>query len=547
MVLLGSFQIAANAANLSIWSTTTLNGLPPIDSHLSTLKACQEAIEKLNARQDWENDYYCRSYGSWLDKYEEEIKAVKNLDPNYDIKVHEDNFKTWAALFDEKAYPVNQDEVDLENFQKTINDRAYKITYLINEDMASGADWVVSYFDTKNYLADAKTADYPNLLKLAVEGDVKYEHNVAYKVKKIKEFEQSYTTFFTETLKPTVNQLIDGAYKNKASNGQTAVKYITKAKELMDAALITLPENADVKALHQETKNTYNTIRESVFGNIFTSDFHKAHSGEIVFFTEKPEIKAEKPATVKNDYKAGEFIYAMAYLEGSFKDLTEATNDIMVTTTIYVNGTLSSEHAFKMGWSYLQDGKTYLFMEIVPDPATNKHRGPAKFARELALVSPRNHTVKVTLSAMQVGSSYKRDLAEGSFKLDCSTGQDQLAAYALKYREKSLAGVYMPKAAMSNSSLEASMKQALITEGWEEGKSVQKVVITSGDWTIQRDPVTNVIVSRTIGAAVAFKTDTGECKYWNLTFKQQYDGQNYGKTKLHAVGSIVELACKNVN
>ena len=116
----------------------------------------------------------------------------------------------------------------------------------------------------------------------------------------------------------------------------------------------------------------------------------------------------------------------------------------------------------------------------------------------------------------------------------------------LTYREKSLSNVYMPKAKMSNSSLINSMKTALQNEGWENDKKVQQVVITGSSWKIYKHPVNGKILYRSIPAAAAFKTNEGHCKYWNLTFKQTYQGSGYGATSVGGVGSIVDLACKNV-
>ena len=190
--------------------------------------------------------------------------------------------------------------------------------------------------------------------------------------------------------------------------------------------------------------------------------------------------------------------------------------------------------------------KAYYFLEIVPDPATNKHIGPVKYAKALAGISPGNHTIKVTFDGMQQGTSFINHLAEGEFKLDCSTGQDKLSAFAVKYSEKSLAGIYMPKAKMNNTTLANSMKKALQDEGWEKDKKVQRVVITGSGWKITKHLATGKILYRSIPAAVAFKTSEGYCKYWNLTFKQHHNGTSYGKTVQGGVGSIVELSCKNI-
>ncbi len=184
-------------------------------------------------------------------------------------------------------------------------------------------------------------------------------------------------------------------------------------------------------------------------------------------------------------------------------------------------------------------------MEIIPDPVTNKHSGPAKFTKVLSQTSPRKHEIKVVLRANT--GSFLQDLAEGQFSLDCSSGQDKLKEYATLYRNKNLAEYTMPKPKMKDKALVNSMIEALKNEGWEKGKKLQRVVITNDAWEIFRHAATGVILYRKIPAAAAFKTDDGECKYWNLSFKQGYNGTSYGKTVVGGVGSIVELSCDNVS
>jgi len=511
----------------------------------STIQKLDE-VEKLKNNPDWNNDRFKSKFHSWLQGATVDLRNAKSKDQNFDFSSLQKRADEYQSLY-EKGTAPNDSDLAKEDFTKLVNDNSWKLSYLIEGKLGSGAGWVHSYFNTANYLKKAKEANYPQLLKTITEGDAKFAgHKLGSKVKTIKEFGNEYKTYHDETMQPVINALIESAYENKTKNAQEALKYAEQAKQLSDAALLILPNDAQVKALNKDATSTYKKVGGAVLAKVYTSDFHKKNVGKVVFFTKKPTIKAENSSTVKSTYKAGEYIYAMAYLKGSFKELTKATNNINVTTKIFVDGTEKSSHEFRMNWAYLKEGATYLFMEIVPDPATNKHSGPAKFAKALANISPRNHTIKVTLSGLQVGSSYVIDLAEGEFKLDCSTGQDKLSAYAVKYREKSLSGVYMPKAKMNNTTLANSMKKALQNEGWEKGKKVQRVVITGSGWKITKHVVTGKILYRSIPAAVAFKTNEGECKYWNLTFKQVYNGSSYGQTVQGGVGSIVDMSCKNV-
>ncbi|RLD69131.1 MAG: hypothetical protein DRI95_00970 [Bacteroidetes bacterium] len=537
------FKVSKNADEASLDDASEES---PAKNYINSTIQKLDEVEKLKNNPDWNNDRFISKYHSWLQGATVGISDIKSKDPNFDVSSLQKRADDYQALYEKSTAP-SEGELAEADFKKMINDKSWKLNYLIDDKLGSGAGWVHSYFNTANYFKKAEEADYPQLLKITQEGTAKFKgYNMDYNVTTIKEFGAKYKTYYDGTLDKVINGLIESAYENKTKNAQEALKYAEQAKQLSDAALLILPNNAQVKALNKDATATYEKVGGAVFAKVYTSDFHKKNAGKVVFFTKKPTIKAENSSTVKADYKAGEYIYAMAYLKGSFKDLTKASNNINVTTKIFVDGTEKASHEFRMDWTSLKENKAYLFMEIVPDPVTNKHSGPAKFAKALANISPRNHTIKVTLSGLQVGSSYVIDLAEGEFKLDCSTGQDKLAAYAVKYREKSLSDVYMPKAKLNNTTLANSMKKALQDEGWEKDKKVQRVVITGSGWKITKHQVTGKILYRSIPAAVAFKTSEGYCKYWNLNFKQHYNGTNYGKTVQGGVGSIVDMSCKNV-
>jgi len=519
----------------------------PARSYIGSLNKRLDELEKLNNAPKWYDEHFMMSYSSWLKTATIALGNAKSADPNYDVSALEKKLNTYQSTYDNKANKVNDNKLGKDEFKKLMVDKSWKLDRLINDQLGSGAGWVHSYFNTANYLKEAKEADYPTLLKTTKAGDAQFKgHNLDYQIKTITEFGSKYKIFYDGTLDKVINGLIESAYEYKTKNAQEAIKYAEQAKQLSDAALLILPNDAKIKALNKDAASTYEKVAGTALAKVYTSDFHKKNAGKFVFFTKKPTIKAENSSTIKANYKAGEYIYAMAYLKGSFKELTKATNTIKVMTNIFVDGTKKTSHEFAMTWATLKEGKTYLFMEIIPNPATNQQSGPAKFAAVLANVSPRNHTIKITLDGMQQGTSFVNHLAEGEFKLDCSTGQDKLAAYAVTYREKSLAKVYMPKAKLNNTALANSMKKALQDEGWEKGKKIQRVVITGSGWKITKHQVTGKILYRSIPAAVAFKTSEGYCKYWNLTFKQHYNGSSYGKTVQGGVGSIVDLSCKNV-
>ena len=528
-------------------STQTAEKNSPAQTYIVRLNKTFNILEGLEKSPDWNNNTFSKKFESWLQSATVGLNDIVEKDPNYDVSDFKNRVSHYQQLFEKNAYPEKENEANLAAFQKMLVNKSHQIDALIDDRFGSGAGWVHSYLNTENYLADAKEANYPKVLMETTAGKAKFPaHNSSYQIERIEGFEAKYNAFYNETLKKVINDLVESAYENKAANAQEAIKYIEQAKQLSEAAMTVVPNNVDANAMHKDVVGAHSSLTGAVYRNIYTSQLHKDNAGKVVFFTKYPTIQKEDLTTVKNSYTAGDYIYAMVYLKGSFKDLAKATNDIKVTATLLVDGTEKASHQFRMSWAYLEQGNSHLSLEIIPDPAINRQSAPEQFAAALANVSPRNHTVTIRLSGMQFGSSFMNLFGEGEFKLDCSTGQDKIAGYALQYREKNLASVFMPKAAMKSTALEASMKKALQNEGWEDNKKVQRTVITGSEWTIHRHQISGVILYRTIPAAVAFKTDKGECLYWNLTFQQQFNGSSYGITNLKSVGSTSELSCGNV-
>jgi hypothetical protein len=521
----------------------------PAQKDVDSLWQKLQKLDELNQNANWDDHRFQGKFFSWLESANEDINKIESKDPDLDISAYKAKYDDYKSLIDRKSTDLEAAGKPREDFIKYVKTTYYELKKFFEIGN------VTDYYDK------AKAVDYAKVLKKVNEGIELFpdrdstslkgaahtgDLNVSKEnVKEIREFGTKYETFYDETIHNLINEMIEKAYSLKDSNAIEAIKHAEEAKTLSDAAMSLLPGNSKVADLNKDAAATLDNVGGEILAKIYTSDFHKKNAGKIVFFSSAPEIKSEDESTVKDTYKAGDFIYAMAYLKGSFKDLTKARNNIKIQTVIYVDGNEKVSHEFVMDWETVKENRSYLFMEIIPDPATNKHSGPAKFAKTLSQISPRKHEIKVVSKA--TAGSFLQDLAEGQFALDCSSEQDKLKEYAAQYRNKTLAEYTMPDHKMKDKGLEKTMIEALENEGWEKGKKIQRVVITGDAWEIFRNTITGVILYRKIPAAVAFKTDDGECKYWNLSFKQGYNGTSYGKTVVGGVGSIVELSCDNVS
>jgi hypothetical protein len=138
--------------------------------------------------------------------------------------------------------------------------------------------------------------------------------------------------------------------------------------------------------------------------------------------------------------------------------------------------------------------------------------------------------------------AYNTTIAEGSFSLDCSGGTERIAEIWQQLGNKKLSAVSLPAPAMKNAALEKEMMAAL--GEWKE--TPLKVIITDRDWTIQHHPVTGAIVSRTINTTTVVKKVDGNCRMFQVSYRQQYAGGRYGKAQQYGVGDSADILCEKV-
>lgn len=88
-------------------------------------------------------------------------------------------------------------------------------------------------------------------------------------------------------------------------------------------------------------------------------------------------------------------------------------------------------------------------------------------------------------------------------KLDLNEGTTAIKTQATKLHNELMAGRKLPKAGMSNASIEQQMVTAINNEGWND--KFQKAIITSSSWTIEKNSLTSVIMYRYLSAVCTIK------------------------------------------
>ncbi len=497
-----------------------------------------------NIESDLENEQYDMTQ-MYINKTGQRIETLKN-DYNVNTGDYEEKLSNLTAKFENasKSAAIEEDTKDMD-FQY-IKEAKWALSPLYNmmdppvlgmmQNINKANDFYKHCADIDFGAVKIKAEEIKNKYPEDFQED--YEMHGDYEelcVEFPKWFDKEVVPFMTKE----INSAIEKAYQLKSKG----TDQINQALQTAKAALITSrgvllikPGHAKTLQLRKDAQKAVDDIEAQLTDLVYTSDIHKENAGNIVFSKSPITIKKEEPEKFTDSFTPDDYIYGMMYLKGTL--IEQAKADKTVVTEILVDGNKVAEHEWGV-WSDAKE-KTYVDLEVIPNPDKVETHGAIKYTQGLSTISPRNHTVKVVLR--RKGSNV---IAEGEFNLDCSSGVDKIAAIAKELKEKQLEKVRMPKAAMKNNMLEYSMRKAM-QKHWPDEKPL-RAVITSDRWTMHYHAVTGAIMYRTIDAAVAFKTKEGDCKIFYLTFKQPYNGTGFGHTEYHSVGGHQVIKCHNVN
>jgi len=295
--------------------------------------------------------------------------------------------------------------------------------------------------------------------------------------------------------------------------------------------------------------------------------------GEIIF--SKTAINPLQPGTSVVDFQAGDAIYAVAFLPQTIQELYNArpTDKLDVEIFIYeikpplYDYQQPSEEQLtfvnmRVSEAILKDKQ--LVIEIAPgiDHSSaystpgltfkefgKKFDGPVNYTENLAKLPAGKHTLKIV-----VRCNYS-DAATGVIKI---SGND-FSMYKKLSDELNLAAqnvgsknAVLPVAKKTDAALEARMITAFKNSNdWKSGfidaTEVLRITIIDSDWTIRRNEYTGAILHRYIRAAIAIKTRSGNCAYYNLvTFQEDYVSSKFQPLKYDGAGDKVMMDCGNV-
>ncbi len=91
----------------------------------------------------------------------------------------------------------------------------------------------------------------------------------------------------------------------------------------------------------------------------------------------------------------------------------------------------------------------------------------------------------------------------------------------------------------------AAFSTSVWTQGEFAGSEILQVNLISPGWTVRRNPVTGITISRDQRGALGVRRRDGKCFSYIAVFEQSYQGSGYGGTYM-ASGRDLEMLCENI-
>ncbi|MBK7309105.1 MAG: hypothetical protein IPI88_20215 [Chitinophagaceae bacterium] len=483
---------------------------------------------------------------STISNAERAIKSVKETDKAYNTTEMEAAVKPWKEKAekeqgDKKNADAKGDEEKL--YYKKLWAKMVSV-YSTGRDIEPGVTGK-TYYDR---VSELNFAEYQERKKTAGEIDPKSYIGL------IEAMLADYDNYLVRADRLKWNVVKPMTDSRNVSDPQKKIGLLENVKYECEAILILSPNNAPFKQKLDEVNKLLGSAAGEA-AKFFTSDFHKQHLNTIVWST-KPLVvgkESEMTASIKTDFKTGDYIYGTAYLGINAKDAMNGNSDLRVR--IRVDGATA---IWGGDLSYIElpvavQGKSYIQFALLPDAQWLKDNYAPYLAEENWTLSylmdelARSGDISHEITCELIFPTSKIKDVKSKFSLDLGSGSAAIKALATKLHNELMASRQLPKAGMSNPALENQMLATMQKlPGWNE--KFNKAIITSSAWTIKKNELTGVILYRYISVVGTCKNADGTCFTQEFTFRQDYTGGgNYeGTAKYNSYGGKREIGCDKV-
>lgn len=294
--------------------------------------------------------------------------------------------------------------------------------------------------------------------------------------------------------------------------------------------------------------------------------------GRIVF--SRNMINPVNPGPGVFGFQAGDVIYGVALFDEPLSKLTKTEGQRELKLKVVISKWKAPGPGGGKGMEVQLTTSTlrvsgaaatqaYLPVDIVPAPGAmtaygkpdlnydrtkDQFQGPIQFARALARLNARDHTLLV-----RVVHGENEVLAEGRFVIrrgDFSNYENRAQALEQVALGRHTQLGAMPRPQCMDEALASDLTKAFTSSQAFRTRvrgRVLKLVIIDKRWSVRRHNVTAAILDRSIRAAIAVKNTNEECTVWKpVTFHQVYSNGQYGQTQVKDLGQPCVISCDEV-
>lgn len=431
-------------------------------------------------------------------------------------------------------------------------------------------------YGADRFLENAKALEYEKLMEL-LKTNLDCPANTK-DIVVLKNFGANFTKDFMDNGIRGFNQIIDKAYSymNEFNNFKSPLskknsfEWIDAASKQIQAVKLILPNNKDVLEMEQEVAKAEKKLKGDVVkkeATVATSPIHLKYKDQIVFSNKPIILGKENEADFKNNFNVGEKIYAMAYFTAGIKDLSGGAKE---DNRIYASVTADGNAVWGRGDYKQQDnnvGRTLTKAEIdknisawafelIADENTTTSTIPWAFAEMLASISPRKHTIALSMNEWNKGGSFTIDL-DG---VDLTKQVADAKAYSIKAADIIANNRTIPeewkaytKKSFKDAELNVPKMKAQLKVDYNDLVEVYRIVILANndekEWEVVKNEFDIPKYMTTPYVGVLYKAKDGKCYFTMGNFYKTYKGGGqYGTlTASCFTGGSTQIGCMNVN
>ncbi|CAL2086107.1 protein of unknown function [Tenacibaculum sp. 190524A02b] len=324
-----------------------------------------------------------------------------------------------------------------------------------------------------------------------------------------------------------------------------------------------------------ESKKEFSPMVGKLIPSDEPSKLSKGRAGQVIFFSEKPEIGKEDPNKIKTHFKVGEPVWAIAYLPkpyGEMRDLYQEYYDekerkkrYFVGIAMFKNdrGMVGEEGRLFSMAAVREINKddlknNYIIFQVIPTLNENKmNDNGASWVSERISKLLDNKVQKLKIGLNTKSYAKRKDLTiSGAFTLDLSQGTGDFDKIAKGINKKQFDAKELPKARKKDASLEAKLKEAVKDHAYGDSyyadTNWKNVIITSKDWDVLKTRRSDELYFRIEGlyldGVITFTgRNGGDCGYMEFRFIKKYmGGGRYSNTvKVYGGGDSIHITHVN--